>query len=225
MPRRAHTRQPRTPQQARSRATRARILEAAVACFEARGYDATTTAQIARRAGVGVGTLYGYFKDKREILLEVVETTTRQIVDHVLRSLEPAAWRDRDPRASVRALIDALFHTRTFNPGMQRILWERYFKDAEFRRAVQAIEQRVRAAMVTLFGALAAEGQLRTRDLATAAFVIHTAVEWTTARVMLGESGTEVDPTVDAVADMVSRFLFRDPERPPTAAARLSRRG
>ena len=44
----------RTPQQARSRRTRERILEAAVDCFETRGYEATTTAAIAEKAGVAV---------------------------------------------------------------------------------------------------------------------------------------------------------------------------
>jgi AcrR family transcriptional regulator len=200
----------RTPQQARSRRTRERILQSAVTGFEARGYDATTTAHIARRAGIAVGTLYGYFPDKRAILLELLATTTTEIADYVVHGLDPALWAEAGPRASVRSLIDALFHTRTFNPGMQRILWERYFKDAEFRARVRAIEHRVRQAMVTLFDALKGQNRLRVDDAETAAFVIYTAVEWTAARLMLGETAAEIDRTVAAVSDMVSRFLFRD---------------
>ena len=86
-------------------------------CFEARGYDATTTAAIAADAGVGVGTLYGYFTDKRAILLEVLDATVNQIADHVVAQLEPAAWRAADPRERVRALIDTVFHTRSISPG------------------------------------------------------------------------------------------------------------
>jgi AcrR family transcriptional regulator len=200
----------RTPQQARSRRTRQRVLESAVACFEARGYDETTTAHIARRAGIGVGTLYGYFPDKRAILLELLQSTTEQIADYVVRNLEPALWQDADPRASVRTLIDALFHTRTFNPGMQRILWERYFKDAGFRAAVQATEERVRLALFTLFTALQGRGRLRIADLETAAFLVYTSIEWTASRLMLGGSTAVVDRAVDAASDMISRFLFRD---------------
>jgi AcrR family transcriptional regulator len=212
----------RTPQQARSRRTRAKILAAAVACFEAHGYDATTTAAIARRAGIAVGSLYGYFDDKRAILLELLGTTANEIADYVVRGLDPQAWRSGDPRASVRHLIDALFHTRTFNPGMQRILWERYFKDPEFRAAVQAIERRIRAAMATLFAVLQAEGRLRVADLATATFVIYTSVEWTASRLMLGGSGADVDAAVEAVSDMVSRFLFRDKRVPKSRGRRGS---
>ena len=57
MPRRSGKSAPRgvrKPQQARSRRTRERILEAAVECFEASGYDQTTTAAIAARAGTAV---------------------------------------------------------------------------------------------------------------------------------------------------------------------------
>lgn len=203
----------RTPQQARSRRTREKILAAAVACFEELGYDATTTAAIAKRARISVGSLYSYFHDKRAILLELFEKTARQISTYVIDSLDPEVWRSAEPRASVRKLIDALFHTRTFNPGMQRIIWERYFKDPEFREAVQANEMRLRTAMVELFAVLKAQGKLRVADVASAAFVLHTSVEWTAARLMLGTSGAEIDPAVEATSDMVSRFLFHDSRR------------
>jgi AcrR family transcriptional regulator len=200
----------RTPQQARSRRTREQILEAAVACFETQGYEETTTAEIARRARIAVGTFYLYFKDKRSILLELLDGTINEIANYVVQNLQSEAWQHADARASVRNLIDALFHTRTINPGLQRILWERYFKDPQFRAAVQAIEQRVRAAMLQLFTALDADGRLRVIDLSAAAFVVYTAIEWTASRIVLGEGGIEIGPTVEAASDMVSRFLFRD---------------
>jgi AcrR family transcriptional regulator len=200
----------RTPQQARSRRTREQILKAAVLCFEKRGYEETTTAEIARRAGIAVGTFYGYFKDKRSILLELLDGTINEIANYVIQNLQPKAWRHADARASVRTMIDALFHTRTINPGLQRILWERYFKDSQFRAAVQAIEHRIRAAMLDLFITLKADGRLRVTDLSAAAFVVYSAIEWTAARLVLGGAGTEIEPAVEAASDMVSRFLFRD---------------
>jgi len=130
----------RTPQQARSRRTREKVLDAALACFEELGYDEATTAAIAKRARIAVGTLYGYFSDKRSVLLEVLDRTLVEVADQVIRGLDPALWRAGDLRESVRRLIDAVFHARTVSPGIQRIIWERYFKDPEFRHAVEAIE-------------------------------------------------------------------------------------
>jgi AcrR family transcriptional regulator len=200
----------RTPQQARSRRTREQILQAAVACFEKHGYEETTSAAIARRARIAVGTFYLYFADKRAILLELLDATINEIGNYVVQNLQPEAWRHADARAGVRALIDALFHTRTINPGLQRILWERYFKDPQFRAAVQVIEHRVRSAMLDLFAALAVDGRLRITNLSAAAFVVYSAIEWTASRLVLGGAGTEIEPAVEAASDMVSRFLFRD---------------
>jgi AcrR family transcriptional regulator len=201
----------RTPQQARSRRTRERILEAAVACFERGGYDETTTAAIAARAGVGVGTLYAWFPDKRALLLEILGGTVEAISEHVVQSLVPERWREGDPRAHIRAVIEAVFGAREFSPGIQRILWERFFKDPEFRAAVQRIEHRVLAAIETLLASLAADGRIRALDPHAAAFVIHTSVEWTASRLVLGDGGMPTELAVDTMTDMVARFLFDAP--------------
>ena len=75
---------------------------------------------------------------------------------------------------------------------------------------MQAIEQRIRAAMLDLFAALQADGRLRITDHAAAAFVVYSAIEWTASRLVLGGAGTEIESAVEAASDMVSRFLFRD---------------
>jgi len=49
-----------------------RILNAARRRFETFGYRRTSVAEIARDAGIAVGTVYRYFKSKEEIFLQVV---------------------------------------------------------------------------------------------------------------------------------------------------------
>jgi len=49
-----------------------RILNAARRRFETFGYRRTSIAEIARDAGIAVGTVYRYFKSKEEIFLQVV---------------------------------------------------------------------------------------------------------------------------------------------------------
>jgi AcrR family transcriptional regulator len=51
-------------------AARIRLREAALELYGARGFDATTTAQIAERAGVTERTFFRHFADKREVLFE-----------------------------------------------------------------------------------------------------------------------------------------------------------
>ena len=49
----------------RKRATEARLLDAALDDFCARGYDGATTGEMARAADVAAGTFYLHFRDKR----------------------------------------------------------------------------------------------------------------------------------------------------------------
>ena len=55
--------------------TRTRILEAAEAVFSNRGYSATSTSDIVDAAGVSRGTFYLHFKNKAEVLVEVVTSS------------------------------------------------------------------------------------------------------------------------------------------------------
>ncbi|HDR7517700.1 helix-turn-helix domain-containing protein [Bacillus mobilis] len=52
-----------------------RILEAAVDMFGEKGYAATSTSEIAKRAGVAEGTIFRYYKTKKDLLLAVVMPT------------------------------------------------------------------------------------------------------------------------------------------------------
>jgi AcrR family transcriptional regulator len=61
---------------------RERLVLAAVDLFAEQGYDATTVAQIAERAGVTKSTFFRHFPDKRELLVAGQET---------LRTLEAVA--------------------------------------------------------------------------------------------------------------------------------------
>lgn len=47
---------------------RARLLDAALALFESRGFDGVAVPEIARAAGVATGTVYLYFQDKRALV-------------------------------------------------------------------------------------------------------------------------------------------------------------
>ncbi|GAA3551767.1 TetR/AcrR family transcriptional regulator [Microlunatus spumicola] len=62
---------------------RGRLLHAAVDLFAERGYEATTAAQIAERAGLTKTTLFRHFADKREILFQGQEALVALAVDGV----------------------------------------------------------------------------------------------------------------------------------------------
>src|SRR5713101_56491 len=59
-------------------AIREGIVKAALSLFQTRGFDATTTKAIARKAGIAEGTVFNYFKSKDDIALHFFELEVDQ---------------------------------------------------------------------------------------------------------------------------------------------------
>ncbi len=59
--------------QSRALKTREKILDTAMQVYAKKGYHNATVDEIAKSAGVSVGTAYRYFKDKKELLLATLE--------------------------------------------------------------------------------------------------------------------------------------------------------
>lgn len=71
----------RQPKQERAANTVDCILQAAEQLFVANGFHSTTVDDIVRRAGIGVGSLYGYFPNKTSIALALLESVSSSIAD------------------------------------------------------------------------------------------------------------------------------------------------
>jgi AcrR family transcriptional regulator len=78
-----------------------RLVVAAVDLFTEQGYDATTVAQIAERAGVTKSTFFRHFADKRELLVAGQETLSTLLADGITEA--PA---DASPLEAVAAGLE-----------------------------------------------------------------------------------------------------------------------
>ena len=67
--------------------TRTRILQAAQQLFARQGYDATTTRDLAKSAGVAEGTLFRHFTNKKAILVEIATQGWVDILTELLTEL------------------------------------------------------------------------------------------------------------------------------------------
>ena len=61
-------------------AIRKRIVTAALNLFQTKGFEATTTKAIARKAGIAEGTVFNYFKSKEDIALHFFEQEVDQAI-------------------------------------------------------------------------------------------------------------------------------------------------
>ncbi|MBK9260016.1 MAG: TetR/AcrR family transcriptional regulator [Polyangiaceae bacterium] len=72
---------------ARKEEKRARLRDAAWELFSTKGFEATTTKEIAARAGVASGTLFLYARDKADLLFLVLHDRLSHAVDEGMRTL------------------------------------------------------------------------------------------------------------------------------------------
>ena len=114
MPSRSHT-APQEVSADRSAETRARILEAALKEFSAKGLAGARTEQIAAAAGVNKALLYYYFESKEKLYLAALEMAAARVRDQSMAVLL------RDASPGERVVRTALDH-------FDRILTQRIFR-------------------------------------------------------------------------------------------------
>ena len=87
---------------------RAEIVDAATRVFAAKGYQSTAIADIAGELGIGHGTIYRYFEDKRDLFAAVIAEVVGKITGSLAGEL-PGAKTLAEYRAQVERIGDALY--------------------------------------------------------------------------------------------------------------------
>lgn len=128
----------RAPKQDRSRATRQRLLEAAVACLAEHGWAGSTVSVVAERAGVSRGAAQHHFPTREDLFTAAVEYVAEER-SRALRALFPQGAQG-DRRAVVSALVD-LYTGPLFRAALH--LWVAASNEEQLRSRVTELEARV----------------------------------------------------------------------------------
>ncbi|MFF8192394.1 TetR/AcrR family transcriptional regulator [Streptomyces bobili] len=132
----------RAPKQDRSRATRQRLLEAAVACLAEHGWAGSTVSVVAERAGVSRGAAQHHFPTREDLFTAAVEYVAEER-SLALRALFPQGAQGEghvDRRAVVSALVD-LYTGPLFRAALH--LWVAASNEEQLRSRVTELEARV----------------------------------------------------------------------------------
>jgi AcrR family transcriptional regulator len=141
----------RVPQQERSRATQARLLEATVECLVERGWSGTTTTVVATRAGVSRGAQLHHYPTRTALVTAAVEhLAERRAAEIRVEAAELPAGPGRLDR--VIDMLAAAFTGPLFAAALE--LWVAARTDPELRDALVPLEARVGRDMYRLTVAL-----------------------------------------------------------------------
>lgn len=118
--------------------TRTRLVDAAAEVFAEKGYDRAGVQEIARRAGLTTGAIYGRFTGKAELLQEAIESRTTDELDDLFAS------HAFDGRATdILKIVGAHLVTPTTDGGDEGALLLEAFiasrRDGEVRASLQKV--------------------------------------------------------------------------------------
>jgi AcrR family transcriptional regulator len=102
---------------------RREIADAAAATFAAQGYHATGIADIAQQLGIGHGTFYRYFKNKRDILEFVFDEVLRRLGEVLAAEPADAATTLPEYRAQVTRIGAQLVDFFAAEPALARLFY------------------------------------------------------------------------------------------------------
>lgn len=128
----------RRRQEERSAETRTRLLEAAIDCLVERGWAATRTLDVAKRAGLSRGAQQHHFPTKNELLVEV----TRYVTQGVHEDLREAAAELPAGAGRSRAAVDVLWRAYTGRRAMAHLeLWVAARTDPDLHDVLYEVER------------------------------------------------------------------------------------
>jgi AcrR family transcriptional regulator len=129
--------------------TRQRLIRAALELFTTKGYHDTTTAQIAKKAGVAEGTIYRHFLSKQQLLNELYRAALRWALEVVLATSGAAPAPLTSPRATLALVAQGLVEGAARDPAVVKLgLLERHeavldeesrIAAREFRTAIEHV--------------------------------------------------------------------------------------
>jgi AcrR family transcriptional regulator len=130
----------RQPQQDRSRATRQRLLEAAIECLAEVGWSGSTVAVVAERAGVSRGAAQHHFPTREDLFTSAVEYVASKRLA-VLRShaVDLPTGPGRTP--AVIDLVERMYTGPLFRAAIH--LWVAASSDERLRERVVGLEAQV----------------------------------------------------------------------------------
>lgn len=192
------------PRQARSNDLVAAILEAAVQVLTKEGAHRFTTARVAEKAGVSVGSLYQYFPNKAAILFRLQNDEWRQTSDMLRTILGDSAT---TPHQRLRTLVHAFIRSECEEAATRQAL-----SDAAplYRDAPEAQETRDGARRMMLAFLVEALPQATDAERSLAGDLISMTLGSVGKRVSdTPRSPAEISAYADALTDMLSAYLDR----------------
>lgn len=193
-----------------------RILEAAIQISNEKGFSSTTTSEIAKRAGIAEGTIFRYFKTKKDIMHGILIHAIKLAADKVMLSSLNKIFKNeeqKDLRTIIKEiLLDRLELVQGFFPMFRVIVSEALFhediREVLYNNLFCKMEQQI----LNFYKDMTARGQIRTdiEPMIIMRNIIGSFIAFIGQKMLftdnfkLSESEKEIDDMISLIIDGIS---------------------
>ena len=186
-------------------ATRQRIMRVAAGEFARLGFDQANINVIAEQAGIGKGTIYLYFENKRDLFLEMLRSIAQAQLTVIRVALAP--------EGTLRQRLERLFRafarlaeeeSDNFNVYMSAL----YGVNRAFQAEATKLLRDYVAVIALMLEQSQARGEIRTHQIeATALMVLSLTESYILSTRVLGRSEREIVQQAGPVAELILRGI------------------
>ncbi len=181
-------------------ARRSQILDVATRVFSESGYRASDMQGIADALGIAKGTIYLYFKSKKELFLAAVQLAIESLAGRIEKEVRMASG----PLEKVKAIVGAHFSFSNENRPLAEIITQErgeFLTHAEktyyrvFSENARHLEKILRDGI--------ADGVFREADVEQTTGILANLLAGTIYMYILGQGRNNAGPSVDAITDFL----------------------
>jgi len=199
----------RLPERVRSTVT------AALGLFQTKGFDAATTKEIARKAGIAKGGIYLYFRNKDRLILAAIEEIASEIVRRIEARVEPSAPPWERLCGAMRAQLEIMEEQKELLRVL--LLDRRLLRDSpKGRQARRLLKYRAihEARLKHILDDGMKRGSFPAMDTTKAAFYINELTISTAQRRLIGLSSDSLARDAEGLTRFVALLLRKNGLRP-----------
>lgn len=196
-----------TPRPDVSEERKAQIYQAALTCFNRKGYHRTTMDDIVAESGLSKGTLYWYFKSKKELFISLFQEVMRQLAQtwEAIAADKEASATDKLRASMTLFRVELKEMVPFFGVMMEAWALTRYDEDVE--SMIQELYGPYLDIMIHIIEEGVASGELRVQSERAMALVIMTLFDGITLALGTGLWHGDWDALMDAAEELVMRGL------------------
>jgi AcrR family transcriptional regulator len=195
------------PKQERSIQKKQLIITTALEIFARKGYFNTSSNEIAAQAGVSIGSFYAYFKDKKQLFLEVMDYYNELITNEIKPS---GTLEDDNIEEYLFDLINSILQAHKIHPDFHQEIMAMYIADPDVRELIDKQKKIAKNHSLDYLkaGKKAWGKREKIKNLEVAAFIIDNTIEKIIHETVLSNTTIPEARIIKELANMILKYIL-----------------